>query len=155
MRGIRFFNFASCNPLIGHLLMYISFVFFIVTAFNGRCEPGWGFYGVSCYRLFYSRKSFADAQTSCESEEAALASISSAKENLVYESKCYTLTTIVLNIVNRFEIKFTIEFNPWRHIAHFIGDQIHWLCYILIFPTYLRMVPPLPFFSILWKLFFA
>ena len=77
------------------------FVVFIVTAFNGRCEAGWTFYGVSCYNLYHSRKSFADAQASCESVEAALASISSAEENQAITSKHYTFI-FVFDIVNRF-----------------------------------------------------
>ena len=61
-------------------------VVFVVAAFNGICEAGWKFYGHSCYRL-YGAKTFSDAQSSCESMDAALASISSANENQAITSK--------------------------------------------------------------------
>ena len=65
----------------------LVFVYLIANAFNGRCTSGWTFYGGSCYNLPLSRKSFSDAQTSCESMDAALASISSEEENQAIKSK--------------------------------------------------------------------
>ena len=59
---------------------------FVVVAFNGRCEASWDFYGHSCYAL-YRPKRFSDAQTSCESKGAALASVSSAEESEAIISK--------------------------------------------------------------------
>ena len=90
------------SPKTSNNRNYDIFVLFMVTAFNGRCEYGWTFYGASCYRSYTYRQSFADAQASCEAVEAALASISSSEENQAISSKYCTFRVISFNIVNRF-----------------------------------------------------